>query len=164
MTRRPTGTVRTSTTGERDLLLTRTLPMSADDLWAAITESDRLGRWYGTYEGATGVGREVQVTMTAEEGAPTEPAHILECEAPVRLALRLGSAEPGWVVTLAIEGAGDTATLTFGQALAEGIDPADVGPGWEFYLDRLAAAEAGQPLPDWDDTYLELADHYRSAG
>src|SRR5690606_3754732 len=76
--RRPTGTVHTGTNGEQDLVLTRTFPGSVEEVWASITEPDRLARWYGSYVGETGPGRTVEVTMTAEEGAPTDPVLILE--------------------------------------------------------------------------------------
>lgn len=162
--RRPTGLVRPGPSGDHDLVLTRTFPGSVDDVWASITEPDRLARWYGSYAGETGPGRTVQVTMSAEEGAPTDPVLILACDPPHRLELQFGHTEPAWrvVITLAADGA--TTELTFSQTLAGGIDAADVGPGWEYYLDRLEAAERSEALPDWDDSYLEMADHYRSPG
>ena len=38
---------------------------------------------------------------------------------------------------------------------------ASVGPGWDSYLDRLVAAETGQPVNsiDFDDYYPGLSDH-----
>ena len=36
----------------------------------------------------------------------------------------------------------------------------DVGAGWEWYLDRLVAAIAGEPMPAWDDYYPALRDAY----
>ena len=40
-----------------------------------------------------------------------------------------------------------------------------VGPGWEYYLDRLVAAESGgDPASlDFDDYYPSQSEHYRSA-
>ena len=40
-----------------------------------------------------------------------------------------------------------------------------VGPGWEYYLDRLVAAETGGDVGSivWDDYYPGQADHYRAA-
>jgi hypothetical protein len=54
-------------------------------------------------------------------------------------------------------------TLRFGQRLTDPETAASVGPGWEYYLDRLVAAEAGNDLTgiDFDDYYPALAEHYR---
>ena len=162
MDRRPTGTVTAGTDDDRTLVLTRTIAASVDEVWASFTESDRLARWYGSYEGEAGPGRIVRVTMTAEEGSPTDDALVLECDPPQRLVVQLGHVEPAWVLTLSVRSLGDLTELVLAQALTAGLDASDVGPGWEYYLDRLAAAEAGQPLPEWDDSYLALGDHYRS--
>ena len=164
MTRTPTGTVRTAADGTPELALTRTFRATVEDVWAAVTESDRLARWYGPYVGETGPGRTVALTMTAEEGEPTETVAIVECDPPHRLVVELGSDEPAWRVTLAVAGSDGITTLEFVHHLADAADATDVGPGWEYYLDRLEAAEGGEPLPAWDDTYLALADHFRPAG
>lgn len=38
----------------------------------------------------------------------------------------------------------------------------DVGPGWEYYFDRLAAAQSGQDADTvrWGDYYPSMRDHY----
>jgi hypothetical protein len=36
-----------------------------------------------------------------------------------------------------------------------------MGPGWDYYLDRLAAARAGRPLPEWDQYYPAFSSHYK---
>ena len=48
---KPTGRVETRD-GERVLVLTRHFTAPIDDVWAAVTESDRLSRWIGRW-GAT---------------------------------------------------------------------------------------------------------------
>ncbi len=42
--------------------------------------------------------------------------------------------------------------------MAEGV-----GPGWDYYLDRMVLAEAGDDpgTLDFDDYYPALAEHYR---
>jgi hypothetical protein len=46
------------------------------------------------------------------------------------------------------------------QSMPPDMDSADVGPGWHWYLDRLAASLAGAPMPEWED-YPALASDYR---
>lgn len=49
----------------------------------------------------------------------------------------------------------------FTHHLDETDDSAQIGPGRHFYLDRLAAALAGDPVPeDWNDYYPALATRY----
>jgi len=36
----------------------------------------------------------------------------------------------------------------------------EVGPGWEYYLDRLVAAMNGNPMPDFDDYWPSLSSAY----
>jgi hypothetical protein len=106
--------------------------------------------------------------MTAEAAdAPEETIFIDECDAPRRLVMR--SARPDdhtlewrWQVDLA-EADGVT-TLTFAQEVGDAVLAESVGPGWDYYLDRMVAAETGDDLGsiDFDDYYPVLAEHYRA--
>ena len=40
---------------------------------------------------------------------------------------------------------------------------ADAGPGWEYYLDNLVAARAGEPLPKFDEDYPAQKAYYEQA-
>ncbi len=55
-------------------------------------------------------------------------------------------------------------TLLFAQRMSDPEMASSVGPGWEYYLDRLVAAETGGDVADvkWDDYYPALADDYRA--
>ena len=50
------------------------------------------------------------------------------------------------------------------QRLEDSIPVDSVGPGWDYYLDRLVAVEAGRDVGTvvWDDYYPALAEHYRA--
>ena len=52
--------------------------------------------------------------------------------------------------------------LEFTQRLASAEEAGDMGPGWEYYLDRLDATFAGRPFAEWDD-YLPQSDHFLRA-
>lgn len=158
----PTGALRITVVG-RELVLERTFHAPIDDVWASVTEPERLDRWIGTWAGEAGVGRTVSFTMNAEEEAVAEDATIVECEPPRRLVVDLAS--PGdapWRLSLDLAEADGLTTLTFAQVVTDGIDVGDVGPGWEFYLDRLVAARTGHPLPTFDP-YLEAHRAYYSS-
>jgi len=55
-------------------------------------------------------------------------------------------------------------TLTFGQRLNPGEEVGSIGPGWEYYLDRLVAAHDGKDVATvvWDDYYPALKDAYQA--
>ena len=167
MSSEPTGRVQRD--GDlRTLILTRDFRAPITDVWAAVTEPERLARWIGTFEGDPLSGR-VAFRMTAEGQEESQPVDILACVPPHRLALILhtgGQAGEGlWHVELTLAEADGVTTLTFSQ---RGIDPVageSVGPGWEYYLDRLIAAETGGEVDavDFDrDYYPAMVDHYRA--
>jgi uncharacterized protein YndB with AHSA1/START domain len=141
----------------RTLVLRREYPDPIGEVWAALTESDRLARWIGTHTGGGAPGGTVRFTLTGEAdagGEVAEPATvtILECDPPRRLVVDFPEADDRtWrvAVTLAAEAGGTV--LVFEQRVVDGLDPADVAAGWSWYLDRLGASLHGEPMPAWAD-------------
>ena len=148
------------------LVFERTFPAPADDVWAAITEPGRLERWIGTWTGDPASGT-VAFRMTAEgDDVPEETVWIDECVRPTRLVMRSVTPDDPtglwrWEVTLAESGG--VTTLTFAQEVTDPGIAESVGPGWDYYLDRLVAAETGGGVAgiDFEDYYPAFAAHYR---
>ena len=141
----------------RVVALRREWPDPIDDVWAALTESERTARWIGTYAGTGRGGGTVEFTLTGEadaggEVAPPVTVTIVECEPPRRLVLDIpeGENRPWRVAVSLAEEAGRT-VLLFEQRVIEGVDPADVEAGWSWYLDRLGAALHDTAMPQWAD-------------
>ena len=135
------------------------------DVWASVTEPARLERWIGTWSGDPASGS-IDFRMTAEgEDAPAETHRILACEPPHHLVTESTGSGDGavWRLELDLAEADGVTVLTFGQRLEASIPVDSVGPGWDYYLDRLVVAEAGRDVAevDWDAYYPALADHYR---
>ena len=154
-------------TGRKDsddpswVVFTRTFRSPVEDVWTAVTEPAALSRWIGTWEGDP-AGGQVYFTMTAEgEEAAPEPCRIEECRPPTLLRLSLG--EPLWTLRLELSESDGVTTLHFAQRLTDPELAASVGPGWDYYLDRLAAVVGGDDVAavDWDAYYPGLSDHYR---
>jgi uncharacterized protein YndB with AHSA1/START domain len=159
--RHATGRVEATAVG-RDLVLERYFDADVDHVWASITESDRTARWFGSWTGDPGVGRQVLVTMGFEEGKPEMPMTITVCDPPHRLGLHSKDEYGEWNIEAVIERDGDRTRLTFLHHLDAATDPGEVGPGWEYYLDALVAAETGEPLPEFDESYFPgMAAYYR---
>ncbi|HEX6567671.1 MAG TPA: SRPBCC family protein [Acidimicrobiales bacterium] len=162
--REPTGRVETAPDARR-LVIRRTFRAPIHDVWASLTEPDRFARWYGDMVGEAGPGKTVMVTMTAEREAVPQPARILECDPPNGFVVDFGDQGEPWHLSVKLAETDGVTTMTFAHTLGDDIDVTDVGPGWEFYADRLAASRDGDEMPDWDaDGYLAaLAPHYGAA-
>lgn len=166
MKRTPTGRREHRSFGEA-IVLERIFAAPIDDVWAAVTEPERLERWIGTWAGDPASGH-VLFRMTAEGSeAPEEKVHIEECTPPRLLRARIPVGDqPGqeWHWELLLSHEGGRTTLTFTQSVAGDVPVSDVGPGWEYYLDRLVAAESGQDVSEIDfeaDYHPAMSDHYR---
>ncbi len=137
-------------------MLRRSYPHGMDEVWAALTTSEGLGRWVGTFTGRGGPGGTVELTWTGEADAGGEVAApatvtVQECDPPRRLVVDLPeTAGQVWTVEVDLEADGAGTLLAFRQQLAAGSDAADIEAGWSWYLDRLRAALVGDPMPAWE--------------
>ncbi len=159
----PRGEVRRAPDGGRTMVFERRYDHPIEDVWSALTESDRLARWFGSYDGTGSVGGTVTLTLTADEDAGGEPStvHIIECDPPRRLVVDLPETQTrSWRIALTLSERAGTTMLLFEQTVPPDMSTADVGPGWHWYLDRLGASLAGSPMPDWDDYYPALVSVY----
>lgn len=160
----PTG-AREHSGGADHLVLTRTFQAPIEAVWAAVTEPERLARWIGTWQGDAASGR-VDFRMTFEDSMPWEPYVIEVCEEPTRLRVRTDLDDPAedWTLDLQLSEEAGRTTLRFAQVITEHVDIVDVGPGWEFYLDRLVEAETtgAEATSTWDDAYTSMSNYYRS--
>ena len=138
----PTGSVVREDDG-RWIVLRRTFAAPVADVWASLTEPAGLEPWIGTWDGDPTTGS-VRFVMTAEGATEGDECRVLRCDPPHRLVV-------------------ETAVV-FRQALGPDEDAGSIGPGWEYYLDRLAAARAGRDpaTVGWNSYYPALAAHYGS--
>ncbi len=137
--------------GEDLLVIERTIDRPVEEVWATLTRPERLKLWIGTWSGDPRSGR-VDFAMTAEGAdAPAEPQVIDVCDPPSRLRVRSHPSEPeqSWILDVRLRAARSGGTLVdFAQVLTPAIPLDMVGPGWEYYLDRLVAACAGDSVAD----------------
>ncbi|MEZ5342033.1 MAG: hypothetical protein R2706_11475 [Acidimicrobiales bacterium] len=92
-------------------------------------------------------GATIMITMTAEEGSPSEPARIIECDPPNRFVIETWNAGEPWRLCVDLAELDGVTTMTFTQVLTGDLDAADIGPGWEFYADRHHAASTATTCP-----------------
>ena len=162
--------------GAGHLVFTRTFAAPLEDVWAACTEPARMERWIGTWTGDPAAG-EIAFRMTAEGDDVPEEVYLVEvCEPPRRFVVRSRDAasfspdgagpQVTWQHTLELREEDGQTTLTFTQVVPDGPEGGDmvasVGPGWDYYLDRLVTAYGGgDPGQVVFEPYLERSEHYR---
>lgn len=158
-THSPLGRVLPDDEGVR-LEFVRTYDDPVEDVWSALTDAERVARWFGTWTGDPTTGTVMFLSGEDPDGTP-HPAAILECTAPTRLVVDMASPFGTWRLAATLTPEGTGTRLLFEHRLAKAEDVDSVGPGWHYYLDRLGAVVAGRPLPDvWDDYFPVLQEAY----
>ncbi len=142
-----------------DLVLVRRFEAPIEDVWESLTRSERTARWYGTWTGTPGTGNTIKIKMVFEQDGPEAEARIDACERPRHLALST-TGQWGVRIEVTLTQVGAVTELRFVHHLASHTPSRDFGPGWEYYLDNLVAARAGQPLPKFEEYYPSMQAHY----
>jgi uncharacterized protein YndB with AHSA1/START domain len=148
--------------GQHVLVLTRELRAPIEDVWAAVTEPDRLARWIGSWEGDPTSGS-VRFRMLFEGDHPGETMTIRVCQPPSRLHVTSEVGDQVWLLDLDLTHVDGVTTLTLTQPGVTAEQASAVGPGWDYYLDRLVDAETGADPAQRDferDYYPATSAHY----
>ena len=141
-----------------------------DDLWSALTDPDRLARWYGQVEGDLRTGGEFRVYIEANDIEST--GHVEACEAPGRLLVttretdesyRKGQGVPPFdqVIEVMLTADGDQ-TILIVEVRGTPLDKiAFYGAGWQIHAENLAAYLAGRQPGDVEARWEELVPPYQ---
>jgi len=150
--------------GRHTLVQTRTFSAPIEDVWAAVTEPERLARWIGSWTGDPESGAVMFRMLFEGDEHEAETMTIRVCEPPHRLHLTSQAGEDTWLLELDLTHQDGVTTLTFSQPGVTAEQVGGVGPGWDYYLDRLVDVETGADpaLRDFDDYYPATAEHYTS--
>jgi uncharacterized protein YndB with AHSA1/START domain len=155
----PTGRLHATDEG-RDLVLVREFNAPIEDVWDSVTQPERTGRWFGTWSGEARPGTTVDMVLTAEEGNPTAKMTVTACTPPQHVAVAMIDESGTWHLEAKLRETDGVTTLELIHHLPDDADPGEVGPGWEFYLDRLVASRDGTEMPVFDDYYPSMASYY----
>ena len=86
------------------------------------------------------------------------------CEPPRHVAVSSHDVYGTWRLEATLVERDGVTELTFVQHLDDGVGIGEVGPGWEYYLDRLVfSREEGTPEPTFDDYYPSAEGVLRAA-
>lgn len=160
------GVVTVQADGRQRLEFRRSWSDPIEDVWAALTEPDRLARWIGVYEGDRRAGGTGTFAMTQEEGeAAGPPTTIVECDPPWRLVIEWPESSSQMErIDLDLATEDGRTVLRFVQFFPAATDVVDWALGWHWYLDKLGAEIDGGAAPsDWDAFVAEVGPGYRPA-
>jgi uncharacterized protein YndB with AHSA1/START domain len=156
------GTTLSATPAGVDLVLVRGVARPIQDVWRGVTEPDRTTAWFGTWRGDARPGEAIEVQMAFEEGAPWTRVIIERCDAPHLLAVETEPEVGGWKLELQLTEIDAGTEVRFIHHLASSDGIGEIGPGWEYYLDLLAASFTGVSRRTFDDYYPALKGDYEA--
>ena len=133
-----------------------------DDVWSALTEPDRLARWYGEVEGDLRPGGEYRARLFASGWEGT--GRIEACEPQRRLLVEIEGADDGEQgeieVTLTPDG---SQTLVVWEERGMPLDLiAAYGAGIQIHVEDLGDHLAGQARRDAQERWKELLPPYQA--
>lgn len=158
----PTGAI-TPTPDGRDLVITRSLGLPIEEVWARLTDPHLTASWYGTWEGEAGTGNSIRVQLRFEEGEPWTGMNIDECTPPIHLALSSTDQIGVWRLEVTLLDTGAATEVRLVHHLTSEYQLAEIpqiGPGWEYYADMFVAACTHTERPDFADYYPAMSGYY----
>lgn len=162
-TRQPTGRAVRNDDGTLAIVYERRFGAPIEDVWASVTEPERLARWIGTWTGRPAVGRSVTFRMLFEGDVPSEDALIRACQPPRLLEVAFDQEGSVTSVRLELAETDGVTTLTMTTPVPSQYAAGDFGPGWEYYLDRLVAARDGTEMPDFAEYHPGQSAHFQES-
>lgn len=141
-----------------------------EDMWSAITDPDRVARWYGRVDGDLRPGG--QFSLYVEDADSDHTGRVEECEPPRRLRVTTRETDESYqrgrgvppydsVLDASLTADGDQTVLVIevrGMPL-EAI--AFYGAGWQIHAENLAAFLAGRQPGDNEARWGELVPPYQ---
>src|SRR5262249_44071958 len=97
--------------------------------------------------------KKIRIQMAFEESKPWLDGTIEHCEAPHHLAVRTKGPYGEKLLSMTLRESAGVTTLEFVHHSVNKKAVGELGPGWEYYLDMLVAARAGQPHPAFEAYY-----------
>ena len=137
----------------------RRYPATPAEVWSAITEPERVGRWLAPTT-LLGDGR-----YRLDFGDDHQTLGRVEvCDAPHALVVTWDfTGEPTSRVAVEVRADGDGSLLLLDHTRLPQNQGAGYGAGWEAHLATLEAQLSGTTAPDWDERFGAMLPAYRAA-
>ena len=156
-----------SVDGEGVVRMEDRLDTEIDDLWGALTDADRLARWFGEVEGELSQGGEFRVRIAL---AGERTGQVEACEPPQRLLLTMRDPDPQpgqpeqTVIEAQLIAEGAQTTLVWEErGTPVNLLPA-YGAGIQIHVEHLADYISGRELRNVEARWNELFPAYEALG
>lgn len=151
---RVVGTVR-SVDGRGAVRMEDRYDTDIDDLWSALTDPQRLGRWIADVDGDLCLGGEFRASFTSGwEG----PGRVDVCDAPRRLMVTMSPGQGDeTVIEAELVADGEQTYLVIEERGLPLDELAAHGAGWQAHVEDLAAQLVGGGRGDWRTRWAELS-------
>jgi uncharacterized protein YndB with AHSA1/START domain len=143
-----------------------------DDLWSAVTEPERLVRWWGRVEGDLRPGGEIRLLI--ESAGLDSTGRVEACEPPRRLRVSSRETDESWagsppdapppfdsVTEVTLTPAGDQTILVIEISGLPLEKIAFYGAGWQMHAENLATYLAGHERGDAEARWAALVPPYQ---
>lgn len=156
------GSVRKLAEGHQ-LTYSRRYGTTVDDLWSALTDPGRVGRWLADLQGELRPGGAHRLDF-AGGSDPDQVTNgtILTCQPPRFLKLTWDFGGTGSSIVEARVTAENGGARLYLEHVLPSAQAAGYGPGWHAYLLRLRAVLDGTDLPDWDEAFAASFAEYQA--
>jgi uncharacterized protein YndB with AHSA1/START domain len=137
---------------------------SATDLWSALSEPERIERWFAPVDGDFRVGGDYRINFDVESDTRCA-GRILECEAPRHLLITWNMRDEGESsVRVDLEDLGETTRLVLEHQKMPVEEAVNYGAGWHTFLEQLGADLAGREGhgAEFDGRWEQLRPSYES--
>jgi uncharacterized protein YndB with AHSA1/START domain len=143
-----------------------------NDLWSALTEPERLVRWWGRLDGDLRPGGEIRLFV--ESAGLESTGHVEVCEPPRRFRVTSRESQESWaagspdapppfdsVTEATLTPAGDQTILVI-EVSGMPLDKiAFYGAGWQIHAENLAVYLSGHERGDAQARWAELVPSYQ---
>ncbi|QPK84112.1 SRPBCC domain-containing protein [Corynebacterium qintianiae] len=144
-----------------DLMLSRDVPVDAAAAWTFLTNPEKTALWYGHWVGTGELDKPVRISMAFENGDNIVEMIPTECDRPSRLRL-VSQGGFAWDVAFDLTQEAEGTKILFTHYDVDLDQLHEIGPGWEFYLDRLVGAVVDKRMPAWDAYFPAQQNYYRA--
>jgi len=131
------------------LVMEREYPVPLEEVWAALTEPEKLEAWLGTVAINARVGGSFEIDFDGEDQAGGK---ILRFEPPHALQFEWGETGVSSTVLFELRKTPGGTQLRLTHARQSIEQASRTGAGWHAHLDLFEAALVGQSV-EWDDAY-----------
>jgi uncharacterized protein YndB with AHSA1/START domain len=149
----------------RAVRLERTYATDTKDLWSALTEPDRLARWFARVEGDLSLNGAFVIYFDADDPDGRTLGQVLKCDPPSQLEVSWFFQEEGQTrLSVQLADTGDATRLVLDHARLPVISAGGYSAGWHTYLEQLAAelSDGTASGEQWAARWEELLPAYQA--